>query len=339
MAASRQSASIGVFLAVAVSAATAQHAVPPPPSAARAESNRQTDFRTLSRNFRDLAQQALLQVPEADRPRARLRLAIDGLAEAGSRPPNERSDAVRLVQQACSLLRDVDRESVDAQAAFSDYFEVERLWNRAAVALLEGWLHSLAIETHLRHALDRFPDDPHLRLARGVGIEGTHLNRVRLEDSADNSESRGRTLIGRFEAAQKYETVRTEATIRLGYALLRQNRTYHALEQFDAAASEASDPYLLYLTHLFRGQAFDRLERYDAAADAYRAATEAVPGAQTAAIALAVALTRTGLHDEATRVAAAATRNWSTPDPFLRYGTGDFRSWRTLMARLRDAVR
>jgi len=356
---------IGALLAVTLAAAGAPHArnrpvpaessraparaaqrgAPPPPSITV------PDFQTLSRDFRKLGRTLLSRVPEADRPRVRLRLATDALTVAEARPSRERAWAVSLIEQACALLRDVRRESPEVQEFFryggvtvdddrGDYFSVERLWHRAATSLLLGWLQGVAAETHIRHTLSRFPDDPHLVLARGVLLEWTHVPRARLGDPVDERNwTNGRVVIGRFEAAEELDEVSTEATIRLGYTLLRLNRSREALEKLDVAAGSVEDPYLVYLTHLFRGQALDHLDRFDQSVDAYRAAAAAVPGAQTAAIALAVALARTGAHDEAVRVAARATRNSSTSDPFITYGTGDFRSWPELIGRLREAVR
>jgi hypothetical protein len=295
------------------------------------------DFRTLARTFRELAGGVIAQAPEAERPRVRLRLAASVLGLAHDRHAGQRADAVRLVEQACSLLRDVDIDG--GKDAPPGYAEVERLWHRTAVALLEGWVDGLALETHLRHALGRFPDDPQLRLARGFASESlSPLVRPGDPDDSTYGNALGSAL-DRFRAAQEYEPVRAEAMLHAGAVLLRLRRPKDALEELDAAAGLAADAYVRYLVHLFRGQALDALERFDEAVEAYRLAGEAVPGAQTAAVGLTLALTQSGRHDAATGVAAAAVRNSSVPDPFLTYGTGAYRSWPALIASLQEAVR
>jgi len=298
------------------------------------------DFGTLARTFRDLARKVLAQAPEHERPRARLRLATSALLLAQERHLESTPDAIRLVEQACSLLRDVN--IAGGEGAPANYADVERLWHRTAVALLEGWLDDgVALETHLRHALGRFSDDPHLRLARGFASEN-QLPLVRTGDVSAQSLSffgSVEAALGRFKAAQEYEAVHVEATLHLGVVLLKLNRPKDALEELDEAARLATDVYLQYLAQLFRGQALEALDRIDEAVEAYRLATTAVPGAQTAAVGLTLALIRTGQSEEAAEVAAAATRQSSVSDPFLTYGAGNYRSWRVLMDQLLEAAR
>jgi hypothetical protein len=65
----------------------------------------------------------------------------------------------------------------------------------------------------------------------------------------------------------------------------------------------------------------------------------AVPG-QTAQLALASALARSGRQAEALEMVQAAVRPGpATPDPWVRYGQGDMRMWPRIAGALEAALR
>lgn len=280
--------------------------------------------------FETASANVIFFTPEPERARTRLGLATMAVDLAALLPAQNRDLVTRFVEAGCVLLR---REPIGMGA--------ERQWHRASVALLQGKLLWREADHHLRHALDRYPRDPRLRLARAVVAEQmAMLDLVRVGESFDYRDPiRAATPRSRYQDAQQVEPVRAEATIRLAQLLLRLNRAEHALDQLESPAAVTGDPYLRYLANLIRGQALERLDRHADAADAYRAATLTVPGAQTAAIAEVAALARAGRHDAAVAAAAAAVRREPVLDPFLSYGDGDYRFWPAWMADLREAVR
>jgi tetratricopeptide (TPR) repeat protein len=268
--------------------------------------------------------------PEPERARTRLGMATMAIDVAALLPAAQRDLVARFVEAGCLLVR---RQPIGITA--------ERQWHQASVALLQGRLLWREADHHLRHALDRYPRDPRLRLARAVAAEQlAMLDLVRVGESFDYRDPiRAATPRSRYQDAQQFESVRAEATIRLAQLLLRLNRMEPALEQLDSPAAATDDGYLRYLADLIRGQALERLDRYADAAEAYRAAALTVPGAQTAAMAEVAALARAGRHDAAVVAAVEATRREPVPDPFLSYGDGDYRLWPALMADLREALR
>jgi Flp pilus assembly protein TadD len=120
--------------------------------------------------------------------------------------------------------------------------------------------------------------------------------------------------------------------------MLRNGNAGSALTHFKEAAG-VEEPHLRYLLGLFEGRAHDREERLDDPIAAYRRAVTAVPG-QTAQLALASALARSGRQAEALEMVQTAVRSGpAPPDPWARYGQGDMRMWPGIAGALEAALR
>jgi hypothetical protein len=121
--------------------------------------------------------------------------------------------------------------------------------------------------------------------------------------------------------------------------LIRLGRFSEARSALERAGDPSEDPYVRYWARLFRGAAADGLGDPSAAARAYTAALDLVPGAQSPAVAL-MALTFT--HDEpdaAVLHAIHIRRGADVVDPWWEYGYGDRRFLETRLARLREMAR
>ena len=95
-----------------------------------------------------------------------------------------------------------------------------------------------------------------------------------------------------------------------------------------------------YLTDLVRGQILRARGRLDEAAQAYRDALTAWPGAQSARVALMTLLLQRGDRQEAAKLAEAAeTAPGNQFDPWWTYWLGDYRGYPAILAKLREIAR
>jgi Ca-activated chloride channel homolog len=232
-----------------------------------------------------------------------------------------------VVEWACSVLRE------------GRPLPAERTWHVAAIAVLERFRGQSALESHIAHAENRFPNDPEWALARAVSQElQTWPDR---RDEAEYRPPSGLTasrIAARFENAARFAATRQEAHLRWGYFELRRGRADAALTHF-GQVGEHGDAVLRYWLHLFKGRALERLGRLDEAIASYRLAFSDVPYAQSATTALAVALVA---NHQAGEAAALTNRMLSVQpplDPWSFYTFPATRFWQTLMSRLREAVK
>ena len=102
-----------------------------------------------------------------------------------------------------------------------------------------------------------------------------------------------------------------------------------------------TDPYVLYLTDLVRGQILRARGRPDEAAKAYRDALTTWPGAQSARVALMTLLLSRGDRQEAAKLAEAAetAAAGNQFDPWWTYWLGDYRVYPAIVAKLREIAR
>jgi hypothetical protein len=84
---------------------------------------------------------------------------------------------------------------------------------------------------------------------------------------------------------------------------------------------------------LFEGRIFDQQQRTKEALAAYRAALSAAPG-QTAELAAAAVLLRSGDPGSASSTVDAAVHANEPIDPWLVYGRGDARFWPQIAEQL-----
>src|SRR6185436_17974712 len=126
-------------------------------------------------------------------------------------------------------------------------------------------------------------------------------------------------------AAQAYVKAATrddgfEANLHLGRVRMLRNADTEAVVAL-AIAERSPDPRVKYLASLFLGAIDERAGRFDAAGRWYRAARTAFPWGQSAPIALAQLLSRSG-DETGARAALAdslARRRGRTVDPLWTY--------------------
>jgi tetratricopeptide (TPR) repeat protein len=237
--------------------------------------------------------------------------------------------AVELVDWACRQVRRI-REPGD----------FERHWHLAAFALLDGAVDPEAIESHAGHMRLQFRSEPRLFFQRAVAeelraapfFEGGRASardvEKRLEEAAD-----------RYRDAAERDEVRLESTLRLGHVLLRLGRPEQALAALDGVADTAGDEALRYLAYLFEGRAHEALGRDAEARTAYGRALGVRPRAQSASMALAALLFRTGQRGIADQIVAELLGRTTQPDdPWWMYWPADYRRADDLMAAMRGAV-
>lgn len=242
----------------------------------------------------------------------------------------DQSEITNIVDWGCGLLR-LNRVPSPA----------EREWHRAALVLLHVRAWADLAEEHANDALLRFPGDPHFVLARATAAElRTFPDPRDGRRLTDRNQPLANAVMARLMEAAKLETVRAEAELRMGFTLHRIGDFERALTHLRSATSLTTDPAVRYLAHLFAGRTLDRLGRTEEAITAYRQAVEAMPSGQTAGLALAAALAKTGARADAARAAADSLAS-GTPaeDPWIGYGQGEVRQWKPIIASLREALR
>jgi tetratricopeptide (TPR) repeat protein len=134
--------------------------------------------------------------------------------------------------------------------------------------------------------------------------------------------------------------LREEAWLRLGRVELQLGRTDEALAAFDQVMALTRDPAFRYLASLFRGQAYERVNRADAAREAYEAALGLKPGAHSATMALSALLFRQGDRARAGRLVEDLLNRPEKPDdPWWLYWPADFRYGPGLLQSMREALK
>jgi tetratricopeptide (TPR) repeat protein len=225
----------------------------------------------------------------------------------------------------------------------------ERLWQRAALALIEGardfeflgypMMEGTSPPGHLDHLKGRLPDnDPGLIMARAFQATAPRVLMIPRSLGDGSMNLVPSATVHALEVALTVPSLAAEAHVRLAYLDLMGNRFDTAFAHLDSAAALPADRDIRYLSALFRGWACMRDHKPDDAMAAYRRAVQIVPGAQTATLALGAALYAKGDREEASTL---VDQMFATPvqDPWLLYGYGDFRLFPQLMADLREVLK
>ena len=127
---------------------------------------------------------------------------------------------------------------------------------------------------------------------------------------------------------------------RMGAICFRQRNDDRAIALFEQVKPRTRDPWVVYLAEYFKGQALERRKRPADAERAYRGAVAAVPGAQSASVALAALLFQSDRRTEASDVITTMlARRPRAVDPWRGYAHADDRFWPILIARLRAEIR
>ena len=243
--------------------------------------------------------------------------------------------------------------------------EFERAWQHASIALASrarervwllgefSWLphqppprrippSKNPSPQHLMHALDRFPDDPHLRLARivawtwGRDAEPARNTPAVMVSLSSRRRAAQSDAITALETLLEDREVGAEAHLRIGQLQFAMADYSAALRSFETAQAATNVPTLQFLGHFLAARTREALAQLDAARREYAMALAIIPGAESAAVALG---SLRFVHDERTEAVALFQEIFSEArredDPGRLVGYGSFMHW----ARLRDAMR
>jgi VWFA-related protein len=259
-----------------------------------------------------------------DNPRLSAAFALDiGLAGLRSDNGYARDEGGRLLASYNTLVR---------QQVTADAFECA--WLTAQAAGLEGIARPAIAAIFVGRARIRCPQEPRLALAWAIVAEQQYLRgSSRAADAAD-------AVVRLYTQAAENPSVAAEACLRSAWFLHRQGRFNEAFEQLGAVVDATASPDVRYLSALVRGQIARALSRPSEAEAAYRAALEAVPGAQAARVALMTLLVVQNRRDEASALAdAVQSAPGNQADPWSAYDLGDSRLYPVMLANLRELAR
>jgi tetratricopeptide (TPR) repeat protein len=242
--------------------------------------------------------------------------------------------------------------------------ELHETWLRASIALVEGrqaWtILTGETSSHLAHARERFPNNPHFKLAEALATEASASDPASRSPSADRGmvidqiasemldapSSRSSKQVARLQQASSAleqllneEAIGAEARLRLGYIQLRLGHRDLALQHFQKVEAR-DDPSLKYLARVFSGWTLAKEGRIDDAVDQYRGALEVVPRARSASTLLTMLLVMNHRLAEAEEIANALLATPETADdPWQSYKLGSYRAYPSLIDRLHEAIR
>jgi tetratricopeptide (TPR) repeat protein len=261
------------------------------------------------------------------------------LAETGA--GRQAAAAARLIEWACPRVR--------THLPLNDF---DRAWQLAALSLLEGAMDFQALEIHVGHVAAAFADEPRVILARGIVEEQSMAPFEVLDGRADAARAArafARPGAARDGAVERAVTdfldaahepsLRGEAALRRSHVLIGAGRYDDALAALPAGTAietMTTDGGLVYLTYLFRGLAFDGLDRSADAKASYLQALGVSPSAHSGVMALAALEFRTGHGGEANGLLNTLLRDDDPRrDPWWSYYAADWRFWYPRITRLR----
>jgi hypothetical protein len=258
-----------------------------------------------------------------------------------------------LIEWSCAQLRTGEKP-----------LPAERAWMRASVALAERgldiiWLTGVPLvelvvdssPRHLEHAEHRFPDESRFRLARAVigakNVDRDISFRARgfgplkvVPKGVTVAREETEAAVRSFDPLTRLSDVRADAELYVSHLYLEAHEYAQAVEHATRAAELANDSRLSYIAQIVRGESLAPLGRNADAGRAYAQALQAVPGGQSATLALSGWLLLSGQRDQAFDL---TTRAFSTKpaedDPWRLYWYGDFMYWPDLIRELHEAIR
>lgn len=279
----------------------------------------------------DLDRTASKWLGGADGSPERRRRALAAFALESANAQLERgAAAMKILEWGCRQIRRHPKP---------DDFDLR--WHMAAFALFAGAVDPDGLEAHVVHAKFQFKDEPSLPYQRAVASELRTFPRLLAETRvpATDVTKRLEEASRRYVEASRQDVTRAEAFVRRGRIELALGRPDRALEALDQVG-RTDDAAVQYLTHLFRGQALERLKRPDEAKQAYESALALRPGTQSAAMALAALLFRRGDRDLADRQVQTLLGQSRPPDdPWWLYWPADYRYVESRLTAMRQEVR
>lgn len=298
----------------------------------------------IARLVAPLDAEALQSPPAIDNGRRRL-LATFALELAAPGSLRQSSAAARLVEWACDLVR--------VHAPADDF---DRAWQLAALSVLEGGIDARALDTHVSHAQPVLPDEPRLTLARAIVeeqstapaetlagqasmVEALRVSYLLRRTTVDHTRAAERA-IALFRSASAGDAIGAEASLRLGHVQLGMSRYDDAIAALAGIEPRTHDLALLYLTHLFRGLAYDGLGRSADARASYARALEVSPGAHSATMRQAALAFRDGRRDDADALLTKLLADDDPGrDPWWAYYAADWRFWYPRIEAVRAMLR
>jgi VWFA-related protein len=275
------------------------------------------DLAILLRNFR--GSDALW--PDAPRRTAVFALEL-AVAALRSDKRDARDEGGRLLMEYNVRLR---------QPEGADAFECSWLWTE--VAALEGLVMPDSAMLLVPRAVERCPREGRLHLAHAIISEQQWLRGTASADEVTG-------ILDRYQAAIRFPEIAPEARMRAAWFLFRVGKLDEALALVDVRQPGGTDPYVLYLTDLVRGQILRAHGRLDDAEKAYRDALGTWPGAQSARVALMTLRLSRGDRQEAAKLAEVVEMAPGDQlDPWWSFWLGDYRAYPTIVAKLREMVR
>jgi tetratricopeptide (TPR) repeat protein len=200
------------------------------------------------------------------------------------------------------------------------------------------------------HALARFPQEDRFHLAAAIDLELASWRSVNMQryvaalrpgrSTGDAGKSTLREVAGAFEKLLLRQSIAADVHLRLGQTYIRLGRFEDALKQLNQIDARTSDPFLIYLSRYVTGVARRAAGDPAGAAGAFASALEAVPHAQSAAMALAsLTLAADKPADAYALVRSAVARAGDVDDPWRHYPAAEYRLWHAYVAALRTEVR
>jgi tetratricopeptide (TPR) repeat protein len=198
---------------------------------------------------------------------------------------------------------------------------------------------------HLMHALERFPDDPELQLARIVawtwGRDSEPMRNTR-ERFVDEFGPMVRRAPPQAEAVKALETltadedVGADALVRIAQLHLTMRDPAAALRAAEQAEPRSRSSEVRYVSLMLAGRALEALARPADAQRKYRAALDLMPRAESATIALASLQFVRDERDSAVAAMRSAFDSAPAPaDPWRLASYGSFMHWPRLKAGMR----
>ena len=211
----------------------------------------------------------------------------------------------------------------------------EAAWVRAAAAL--GFraqdMRWLVDQGFLTRAKSRHPDDPHIRflsVAARLTVPGSGWLAVPDDDAQAMAAMTGDAVVG------------VDADLRLAQLYLQLQTYDRALHHAWRVTSRASDPPAVYLGRFLAGRALEGKGDTKAAAAEYEQALGALPGAQSATLALAALEANGGDGSRGLRRAERALVEAGPAehmDPWRLMPYGEFRRFPELISQLREGLK
>jgi hypothetical protein len=211
-----------------------------------------------------------------------------------------------------------------------------------AVALqLQATLRLEDLRLHFQAMGHAFRSDARLLLAEGTLYEtlaSRRLEPARRAGLAPGLKTCLESAAGLLRSAIQAEPGQSEARLRLAHVLILQGKDEEALGLLDGLPANGASTSTRYLAHMLAGRAYGDGNRLPDAARAFAAGHDALPCAQSAAIALAHRAFLEGRPADARSVLARPLTADRCLDPWALYDFGPAQALDGLIERIRRRV-